>query len=150
MYFNMVRVKSRSFPDTGLAAYHLWTKVSISSILYGVDSTDISKNTWNQLASIHHKIGKFILQVEKIYMEKFFTNYKQKKVIFYLEKKSCGKDGFRPVSPIEPLNAITKFNFDLGPCNLQIIVRKLLLYVQEVFYIVTYLIKKGHYFLDIQ
>ena len=76
MYFNMVRVKSRSFPDTGLAAYHLWTKVSISSILYGVDSTDISKNTWNQLASIHHKIGKFILQVEKIYMEKFFTNYK--------------------------------------------------------------------------
>ena len=63
MYFNMVRVKSKSFPDTGLAAFHLWTKVAIPSILYGVDSTDVSKHTWNQLISIHHKIGKFILQV---------------------------------------------------------------------------------------
>ena len=63
MYFNMIRIKSKAYPDPGLAAFHLWTKVAIPSILYGVDATDLSKTTWNQLTSIHHKIGKYILQV---------------------------------------------------------------------------------------
>ena len=64
-YLNLIRIKSRAFPDPGYAVYHLWHSVALPSILYGIESTAISVRTQTTLESIHARVGKFILQVPK-------------------------------------------------------------------------------------
>ena len=51
-YFNLIRVKSRAYPDVGAAAYQLWDSVALPSILYGMESTAISRTTMNTLETL--------------------------------------------------------------------------------------------------
>ena len=62
---NLIRIKSRSFPDPAFAVYHLWHSVALPSILYGIESTAISQKTQIALEAIHARVGKFILQLPK-------------------------------------------------------------------------------------
>ena len=60
-YRNVVRAKSRSFPDPGYAAFHLWHMVALPAIMYGLEMTDVSKRAWAKLESIHCSVGKFVV-----------------------------------------------------------------------------------------
>ena len=56
-YLNVIRTKSRSFPDPAYAAYNLWHKTALPSILYGLQVVDVSSKTWKRLESLHCKLG---------------------------------------------------------------------------------------------
>ena len=56
-YFNVIRTKARSFPDPAYAAYHLWHKTALPSILYGMQVVDVRNRTWRHLESLHCRIG---------------------------------------------------------------------------------------------
>ena len=64
-YVNLIRVKSRAYPDVGAAAQQLWESVALPSILYGMESTAVSRVTLNTLDSLQARIGKYILQVPR-------------------------------------------------------------------------------------
>ena len=59
-YCNVIRTKSRSFPDPAYAAFQLWHRTALPSILYGMQVMDVSVRTKEYLDSLHCKIGKFI------------------------------------------------------------------------------------------
>ena len=61
-YLNLIRVRSRAFPDVAVAVFQLWHSVALPSILYGMESTAVSVATWRTLESIQARLGKFILQ----------------------------------------------------------------------------------------
>ena len=44
-YLNVIRTKSQSFSDPAYAAYNLWHKTVLPSILYGMQVVDVSSNT---------------------------------------------------------------------------------------------------------
>ena len=44
-YLNVIRTKSRSFPDPAYAAFNLWHKTALPSILYGMQVVDVSSKT---------------------------------------------------------------------------------------------------------
>ena len=62
-YLNVIRTKSRSFPDPAYAAYNLWHRTALPSILYGMQVVDVRKRTWERLEAIHCRLGKFVLNV---------------------------------------------------------------------------------------
>ena len=51
-YRNIIRAKSRSFPDPGYAVFHLWHMVALPAIMYGLELTDIRKRAWAKLDSL--------------------------------------------------------------------------------------------------
>ena len=64
-YLNLIRVKSRAFPDVGVAVHQLWVSVALPSIMYGMETTAVSVATWRTLESVQARLGKFILQVPR-------------------------------------------------------------------------------------
>ena len=56
-YCNVIRTKSRSFPDPAYAAFQLWHKTALPSILYGMQVMEVSVRTKECLDSLHCKIG---------------------------------------------------------------------------------------------
>ena len=70
-YLNVIRTKSRSFPDPAYAAYNLWHKTAIPSILYGMQVVDVSSKTWKRLESLHCKLGQGYMKTS-IYTPEWF------------------------------------------------------------------------------